>query len=156
VNCSEARELMLEADSTELEARRGSRLGVHLGECAQCAAIARDILAEQQELQRVLRAARPKTGVDMALTRAAARAGAARRRRRMWRTVIPLAAAAGLAGLLVFDHSRTAMPGSVWHAPERQAAVGLDIETPPGKNVAVFEIADRPDIVVVWFYDQGD
>jgi len=48
------------------------------------------------------------------------------------------------------------VPDSVWRAPEQEVALGLDIETPPGKNVAVFEIADRPDIVVVWFYDQGD
>jgi hypothetical protein len=32
----------------------------------------------------------------------------------------------------------------------------LDLETPPGKDVAVFEVEDRPDIVVVWFYEQGD
>jgi hypothetical protein len=33
---------------------------------------------------------------------------------------------------------------------------GLEITAPPGKDVAVFKVTDRPDIVVVWFLDAGD
>ncbi|UCG88899.1 MAG: hypothetical protein JSW71_10320 [Gemmatimonadota bacterium] len=144
---------MLEADATELEARSGSQLSVHVGECSDCAAIARSILAQQQELQRVLGGERPRTNLDAALSRARARALAVRRRRKKWQGAVSLAAA-GLAGILIYSVSRDPLPESEWRTPEQSAAVGLDIEAPPGKNVAVFEIADRPDIVVVWFYDQ--
>jgi hypothetical protein len=68
---------------------------------------------------------------------------------------VPALAAAGLVGIMLLDLRRSGEPGSVWEAPQR-TSVGLDIEAPPGKNVAVFEVEDRPDIVVVWFYDQGD
>ena len=156
MNCSEARELMLEADVAELEGLRDSPLSGHIRQCADCGAVALGILVQQQELNRALRAERPQTSVEVALARANARAIGARRRRKMWQAVVPLATAAGLAGIVVYGSTRNPVPDSVWRAPEQAAALGLDIETPPGKNVAIFEIADRPDIVVVWFYDQGD
>ena len=156
MNCSQAVELLLEADVAELAARGDSRLSDHIRCCADCATVAQRILAEQQELRRLLRAEHPRTSMDVALARAGTRAVSARRRRRMWQAAIPLAAAAGLTGILLSNSSRPGSLDSAWRVPERGAGVGLDIETPPGKNVAIFEVEDRPDIVVVWFYDQGD
>jgi len=147
---------MLEAEVTDLEGRGASALSGHVRQCVYCAGVAQRVLDLQRELQRMLGAERPRTGIDAALSRAGARATAVRRRRRTWQTAIPLAAAAGLAGILIYGGTRSSMPGSVWQAREQSVAVGLDIETPPRQNVAVFEVADRPDIVVVWFYDQGD
>jgi hypothetical protein len=148
-------ELLLEADVAELEGRRDSGLSGHIRRCADCATVAQRILAEQQELQRLLRAEHPRTSMDVALARAGTRAIAAKRRRRIWRAVVPLAVAAGLTGILLTNSDGNGAFESAWVAPER-AGVGLDIETPPGKNVVIFEVEDRPDIVVVWFYDQGD
>ncbi len=155
MNCSQAMELLLEADVAELEGRRDSGLSGHIRRCADCATVAQRILAEQQELQRLLRAEHPRTSMDVALARAGTRAIAAKRRRRIWRAVVPLAVAAGLTGILLTNSDGNGAFESAWVAPER-AGVGLDIETPPGKNVVIFEVEDRPDIVVVWFYDQGD
>jgi hypothetical protein len=149
-------ELILEADVVEVEGRSDSELSAHIRECSACAATAKRILSEQLELQQVLRAEHPRTSVDVALARASARAVSPRRRRRMWQTAIPLAAAAGLAGILLSNGSRRDSLDFDWRVSERSAGVGLDIETPPGKNVAVFEVEDRPDIVIVWFYDQGE
>ena len=156
MNCSHAMELILEADVVELEGRNDSELSAHIRECSACAASVRRILSEQKELQQLLRAEHPRTSVDVAVARAGARGVSARRRRRMWQAAIPLAAAAGLTGILLSNSSRPDSLDSLWRIPERSAGVGLDIETPPGKNVAIFEVEDRPDIVVVWFYDQGD
>ena len=149
-------ELILEADVVALEGRDDSGLSAHIRECPRCASKAQLVLAEQQELQQLLRAEHPDTSLDVALTRASTRAVSARRSRRMWQAAIPLAAAAGLTGILLSNGSHPGSLDSVWQVPERNASLGLDIETPPGKNVAVFEVEDRPDIVVVWFYDQGD
>jgi len=148
-------ELMLEADVVELEGRNDSELSMHLRQCSACAASAQGILAEQQALHQMLRAEHPSTSIEVAMAQAGSRAIATRRRRRIWQTAIPVAAA-GLVGILLSNQDRNSALDSVWRVPERSAGVGLDIETPPGKNVAVFEVEDRPDIVVVWFYDQGD
>jgi anti-sigma factor RsiW len=149
-------ELMLEADVVALEGRDDSGLSVHIRECPRCTSKVQLILSEQQELQQLLQAEHPGTSLDVALARAGTRAVSARRSRRIWQAAIPLAAAAGLTGILLSNGSHPASRDSVWMVPEHSAGVGLDIETPPGKNVAVFEVEDRPDIVVVWFYDQGD
>ena len=156
MNCSQAMELILEADVVELEGRNDSELSAHIRECSACAASAQRILSEQRELQQVLQAEHPRTSVDVALSRAGTRAATTRRRRRVWQAAISVAAAAGMVGILLSNHSRNGALDPAWQVPEQRASLGLDIETPPGKNVAVFEVEDRPDIVVVWFYDQGD
>ncbi len=155
MNCSQAMELLLEADLEQLEGRDDSELDGHIRLCADCAAVAQRILAEQSELQRLLRAEHPRTSVEVALAVAGKRAVASKRRRRIWQAAVPFAAAAGLAGILLTSSVGNRALEAAWVAPDR-ASVGLDIETPPGKSVAVFEVEDRPDIVVVWFYDQGD
>ena len=155
MNCSQAVELLLEADVEDLEGCGDSQLGGHIRLCADCAAVAQRLLAEQLELQRLLRAEHPRTGVEVALAAAGKRAVAAKRRRRIGQAAVPFVAAAGLAGILLTDLDGNRALGAAWVAPDR-ASVGLDIETPAGQNVAVFELEDRPDIVVVWFYDQGD
>ncbi|UCD24978.1 MAG: hypothetical protein JSW51_03380 [Gemmatimonadota bacterium] len=156
MNCSQALELILEADVTELEGGGDSALSAHVRDCSPCGKLVQQILSEQRELNGLLRAEQPKTSVDTALARVDERVVASKRRRRAWRTAIPVAAAAGVAGILLSDGDRNGGLDSVWQAPEPSSAVGFEIETPPGKNVAVFKVEDRHDIVVVWFYDQGD
>jgi hypothetical protein len=156
MKCAQAIEAMLEAEAAALLPGDDTELARHIRRCADCAAAAHTIVTQQRELERSLRAERPTTTVDRALARAGARATGVRRRSRIWRAAIPIAAAAGVAGILVSNTDRRVTPGSIWRAPEQSATVGFEIEPPPGKNVAVFEVEDRPDIVVVWFYGQGD
>ena len=156
MKCEQAVEAMLEAESADLLPGGATELARHIGKCADCAAMARTILVQQRELERSLQAERPKTTVEDALARAGARATRVHRRRRFWQAAIPTAAAAGVAGILVSTSDRHVAPGSMWQAPAQNETRGFEIETPPGKSVAVFEVEDRPDVVVVWFYDEGD
>jgi hypothetical protein len=70
--------------------------------------------------------------------------------------MLPVAVAAGLAGLLFVGRRGPEMPGEMWQPPSSAVSGGVEIEAPPGKNVVVFDVEGRPDIVVVWFFDQGD
>jgi len=156
VNCSEALDLLLEADPSELDGQGDSELALHLGVCPECSTIAGRVLVEQRRLGESLSGARSKTPVEQALQLAQVNARRRWRRRRMWQAVIPLAAAAGMAGIIIAHGGRS---GALEHARQRntpQAARGLDLVTPPGKDVAVFELEDRPDIVVVWFFEKGE
>jgi len=156
VNCSEALDLLLEADLLELEGKGDSELAGHVRSCSECRAAASRILEWQGELGESLSRARSRTPVEQALRIAAADARRGSRRRRMWQVAIPLAAAAGMAGIIV---GRNGGNSALEHARERstrQAAKGLDLVTPPGKDVAVFKLENRPDIVVVWFIEKGE
>jgi hypothetical protein len=101
-------------------------------------------------------AVRSKTTVEQALSLAEVQALRTWRSRRIWRAAVPFAAAAVIAGIIVGRNSGSGTLENVWQGNPTQAVAGLDLETPPGKDVAVFEVEDRPDIVVVWFYEQGD
>jgi len=155
VNCTEARDRLLEADPAELEGRVESELGRHLGACPDCQALADHVLNAQSVLEAALDGIRPGEPVDAALLEVTARAIAARRLRRWW-AAAPLAAAAGVAGLLLFGYGGSDMPGEMWQPRPVEAASGVDVEAPPGQDVVVFDIKDRPDVVVVWFFDKGE
>jgi len=156
VNCSEALDLLLEADLLELEVRGDSELAGHVRSCSECRTAAGRILEWQRELGESLSRARSRTSVEQALRIAAADARRRSRRRRMWQVTIPLAAAAGMAGIIVGRNGGNGALEQAWERSTRQAAKGLDLVTPPGKDVAVFEVEDRPDIVVVWFFEKGE
>ncbi len=155
MNCADARERLLEADPAELEGRIDSELSRHLEACAVCGALANHILDAQSGLKAALAGTRPRAPVDVALRAAAARAASERRRRRWW-AAAPMVAAAGLAGLVVFGDGGSEMPGVMWQPSPVRAASSVDVEAPSGKDVVVFEIDDRPDVVVVWFFEKGD
>lgn len=155
MNCAEARDRLLEADPAELEGRVESELWRHVEACGDCHALADRILSAQSALDATLAAIRPRAPVEAALQRACARVATARRPRRWW-TVAPLAAAAGVAGLLLFGDGGSDMPGETWQPRPLQAVSGVDVEAPAGQDVVVFDIKDRPDVVVVWFFDKGE
>jgi anti-sigma factor RsiW len=134
---------------------------VHLGACPECAEQVRAVLALNEALAGGLAAATPALPLDEALESARAEAGrrrSAKRRRHVWRALVPLAAAATIVGLLAV-RSGGLIPGE---APDERsavpvvaassAAVDVDVTVPEGTNVAVFRTAN-PDIVVFWVYE---
>ena len=155
MNCAEARDRLLEADPAELEGRVDTELRRHLRACPDCQALADHVLNAQSALEAALDGIRPRAPVDAALEQATARATAARRLRKWW-AAAPLAAAAGVAGLLLFGSGGSDMPGETWQPRSVETASGVHVEAPLGQDVVVFDIKDRPDVVVVWFFDKGD
>jgi anti-sigma factor RsiW len=156
VNCTDALDLLLEADLLELEGKGDSELASHVRSCPECRTAAGRILEWQDRLRESLSSARSRTPVEQALRTAAVNTRRRSRRRRMWQAAIPLAAAAGMAGIIVARNGDNGALEHVWERNTPQAAKGLDLVTPPGKDVAVFELEDRPDIVVVWFFEKGE
>ncbi|MEJ2237033.1 MAG: hypothetical protein P8X82_01940 [Gemmatimonadales bacterium] len=156
MNCSETPELMLEAELAELEGNGDSELARHVRTCPECGAAAGRVLEEQRWLGEYLSEARSNTPVEQALRLAQVKARSRWRRRRIWQAAIPLAAAAGMASVIVTHGGRNSALEQVWEGNSPQVERGLDLVTSPGKDVAVFEMEDRPDIVVVWFFETGD
>src|SRR2546428_13292029 len=145
MTCAEARDQMLEADRADLTAATASELSLHLGGCARCRAAAERILAAERELERALAAATPgRTPPE------AARALARRAARRRWMSrAAPLAAAAGLAIVLLGRRGdvRRAPP-----APTRfTGGPHIAGEAPPGRSGVVFR-THNPHIVGIWFF----
>ena len=73
----------------------------------------------------------------------------------MLKICAPLAAAASVAAVVVLGGGSDGLDGAI-QARIPETLPGLEVQSPPGKDVAVFEVADRPDVVVVWFFDAGD
>jgi hypothetical protein len=61
VNCSEALDLLLEADLPELEGKGDSELAGHVQACLRCRAVADRVLVEQRRLGELMVAVRSKT-----------------------------------------------------------------------------------------------
>ncbi|KPJ91188.1 MAG: hypothetical protein AMS18_09190 [Gemmatimonas sp. SG8_17] len=155
MNCADAREQLLEADAAELSCVVASELSEHLEACDSCHALAARILQAQVTLEKGLSVVQPSTTVDVALQSATMRATAVRRKRSWW-AAASLAAATGAAGLLLFGNGGPELPGELWQPPPSVVSSGLDVVAPFGKDVVVFDINDRPDVMVVWFFDKGD
>lgn len=149
MDCTAARERMLEADPAELRGDGDGPLAGHLRACAACRARAGLILAGQAELDAALWAlASPSPGRKVIPLRP--RAG--------WR-VRPGPAAASFAALAA------AVAGVMLARPHPRPAPGVTADqiakllfpTPPvaraegGRNVAVLETSD-PGVTVVWVY----
>ena len=101
MNCSIATETMLEADPQDLTGDNDSDLARHIAACARCRAIAEHLVQGQLGLARELDELSPQTAVDEAIQIAGRRASAIRRRNLRWQIGTPLAAAAGLVGLVL-------------------------------------------------------
>ena len=144
MNCATARALLLEADRLDLRGEGGTELSRHLRECAPCRAAAEAIVRAEAMLKRRLDASRPTRTVEQIVRVAEARRRGARARR-AWR-VLPLAAAAGLAAILLVRR-----PPALPSLAPPVAQPRLSVTAPPGRNVAVLQ-TDNPDVVVYWFF----
>ncbi|MGD8726981.1 MAG: hypothetical protein PVH40_05000 [Gemmatimonadales bacterium] len=150
MNCDAVRSHLLEASPEELRGETDSPLSTHLRSCPRCRAIAEHIDREERRLRLALEAVVPDTPVEEACTRAAWEARF-RNRRHVWNGLAPIAAAAGLAGVLLVSTGGPA-PGPVADQPtETATALPPVMESAPGQQVAVFE-TDNPNIVVVWSF----
>ena len=158
-------EIIAEADPATLEdglSGSGEHAG-HLAECQACTDAVRAVLAMQASLAEQLAAVGPSAPLDRALQAAGAESTRRRtaRHRRVWRGLVPLAAAASVAGLLAIRSvgiSPVDLPGEAYQPIEMTAwatETEVDVSAPEGTNVAVFR-TPNPDIVVYWFYRGGE
>jgi hypothetical protein len=108
-----------------------------------CRAAARRILAAERVLREALAAA-----VPLRTTAEAIQLAGQRRKRtlRLWQ-LGPLAAAAGVAGLILARHNAIELVPAVAPHPSSRIAV----TAPPGRSVAVLQ-TDNPNVVVFWFF----
>ena len=154
MTCTEARSAMLEADPDELRRAADTPLSSHLRTCNACRTAAERIVQLEGAMGRRIAVLAPRRGIGRA-------PAAPLPRRRPWRWVVPLAAAAGV-GTLLLVVTRPPGPRAVEDRPAgvaRRGAEGVSIagpggvsvRAPAGRNVAVFQ-TDNPDIVVIWFY----
>jgi predicted anti-sigma-YlaC factor YlaD len=154
MNCTEARDRLLEADLAEIQGEADTDLSLHLLGCAACRAVAERLSAEERSLAAALDAVRPRLGVEEALTRAEAESASRRGvltlpLRKAW-SLVPLAAAAAVAGILVTGNGGQ-LPGEpIDVAAVSETPVPTVVES-TGQSVAVFE-TENPDIVVVWTF----
>ncbi len=164
MDCERTLEMILEADPALLESNlsgAGDHAG-HLAACPDCTAAARTAMELQATLREELAAAASSTPFDVAFQEAEAEAGRRRNagRRPRWRGLVPLGAAAAVAGLLAI-RSVWFVPGEdtegMSYRPEvmASAAAGVEVTAPEGTSVAVFR-TPNPDIVVYWFYEGGE
>jgi anti-sigma factor RsiW len=145
MNCPAALDLMLEAEPADLAGITDSELSRHIEGCPPCRAAANRILEAERSLRETLAAAAPRrtTAEVLHLT------GQRRRRTgRLWQ-LGSLAAAAGLAGLVLTRHHAIELvpPPPVSPPPSPRIAVAA----PHGRSVAVLQ-TDNPDVVVIWFF----
>jgi len=149
MNCATARDQLLTADPSLLQGERDSDLSRHLSECDRCRAIGGMLLAAQRALHGELLAT-PATDATRA-ARLALRAAQRRRARfRVGRWVTPLAAAAGLAALLLARQG----PESISETPRPPAETlprRVMVTAPPGRSVAIMQ-TDDANVVIIWFF----
>jgi len=156
MRCTDARELLLEADLAELKGTADTDLSRHIRDCGRCSAMAERIVAEEAALGVKLGAHRPRMDVDQAIARAAVEAESRGKVLHFPRLnpawgLVPLGAAAALAGVLLTQNGGQ-LPGEpIDLAAVRAGATAPAVEAAEGQNVAVFE-TDNPDIVVVWIF----
>ncbi len=154
MNCTEARDRLLEADLAELNGEVGTDLSRHLRDCTGCRALAERLAAQERSLAAALDAVRPRMGVEEALARAEAESASRGRvltfpLRKAW-GLVPLAAAAAVTAVLV-THNGGQLPGEPIDVAAVRHAPAPIVEESTGQNVAVFE-TENPDIVVVWIF----
>lgn len=187
MTCETALERILEADPEELSGETSSPLGEHLWTCARCRALADEVLEGQAALAAVLEAMRPRTDVEelpgMIPDSAGgevelARSARPRSRRRWAWGMLPVAAAAVVAGLLLSDGGRDGSPAVVTPAesappgafgrqsvasvgPGRRAVPSPAISRPPRVGVSrphgvTIIQTSNPKISVVWIQSESD
>jgi len=155
--CSEAQAALLEADLPVMRGEGDDPLAVHIRSCSRCRKMALVILDGEAGLARSLASALPPLDLDEILERAkdaeeteAILLTPNRPFRAPWgigKTLVPLAAAAILTAL--FLGSPPNLPGPEY--TPATAGVGLEVEVPQGRSVAVME-TNNPEITVLWLF----
>ena len=150
MNCELALDRMLEADREELALESHTELGVHIGGCERCRAVADEILAGQQTLGDAVRGLEAKGKVDAVVHSVRAAVSTRRRRKVVSVALLPLAAAAVFVLLVIRDGGRPPPlpPQSIAQADVPSRPV---ITLPPATNAIVLQTGN-PKISVVWFY----
>jgi len=147
---------MLEADPEVLQGEGPEPLARHLRECPACQERAMAIVLGEADLSGALVGAVSATDPDRILEMALDEGPRTlpfpgRRAPRRWArrgvALLPLAAAASLAILLM--GREPPLPGRPY--TPRATAPGLDVQAPDGEGVAVLETND-PDITVLWLF----
>ena len=144
MTCATMRERILEADLAELRGETETPLAQHLRECHACSRIAEKIVQAEAKLGVALDTM--STGVR---TR---RTTAPRRRLGHWAVLVPLAAAAGLAAIMLGRGADTVTEPTL---PALQVGALPVVEPADDQDVAIFN-TDDPNIVVVWFLGGTD
>jgi hypothetical protein len=152
MRCSEAVELLLEADVAELDGTGDSALAAHVRRCDPCRARAAQILSVTGDLSDALDdlATRIAPTLDPADVRV--------RPRVHWRVLVPLAAA-GIGALMLLPKgpdSFAPVPFAeppAWASGEAgRVARGVMVQSDLHEKIAVLP-TQNPDITVVWFMD---
>jgi anti-sigma factor RsiW len=139
LTCVTARELMLDAEPSELHARGDSPLARHLRACADCARAASAILAMTDDLAHAL---------DTLAAAPAAKPRADRSKlRRLTIALAPLAAAALVLIVLWQRNQEPALEPIV--LPVQDVPTVPVVNVPAGGTVAVMR-ASNPNITIVW------
>lgn len=149
MDCTEARERMLEADLAELQQTGESGLSKHVLLCAGCHRVAERILRDERTLARELGRIRPRGSLEPWL---ASPQRGWHQRPRIWRRLVPALAAAGLAAVLltqvrISPFDRAPAPPGVTEA----LSPAPQVDPPSDRNVVVFG-TDNPNIIIIWFY----
>ena len=144
MTCDSMRERILGADLAELRGETDTPLAKHLRECDACRSVADKIVQAEAELGVALDTM--ATGVRTRHTTAP------RRRLGHWAVLVPLAAAAGLAAIMV---GRGTEAPTIAALPALQIVALPVVESTDDQNVAIFT-TDDPNIVVVWFLGGTD
>jgi hypothetical protein len=152
MKCADAVELILEADSPDLRGEGEGTLAVHVRNCPRCRALVQVVLEEEKILASSMLEAVPAPDLDTILDRGLNPENSSARQplrafKKAGYALIPLAAAAALAGL--FLRSEAPLPGPVYSPPEPTVSLGLEV--PEGRNAALLQ-SDNPDITVLWFF----
>ena len=155
--CSEAQAQLLEADLPVLRGEGDDPLASHIRSCPRCMGIAETILNGEAGLALSLAAVLPTLDLDGILERANAAEGdeviSLDRNRPRWTrfgtgfTLIPLAAAAALTALFLGRPPKLPGPEYTLEA----GGLGLNVEVPQGRSVAVLETSN-PEITVLWLF----
>lgn len=144
----EAMERMLEADPDELVGESDTPLAAHVQKCERCNALGRRLLEEQTTLARAIEEIRPRAAATEATDRALGGRGTGSSRWGWGAVLVPLAAAAAVAALLLW----TPREGSVRRAEPPIAVepgpARVSIDVPEGGAV-VFATRD-PAVTLVW------
>jgi anti-sigma factor RsiW len=152
MNCTEARDLLLEADLAELRGEGESEVARHVRECSRCRAMAQEIVAQERALAQSLAGVRSRVSADAA----AAEVAAAEvlplqpRWKRRWAAVVPAALAATIAGILLTSNGTS--PTVVPSTTEVAAVAAVPVVDAASSETFVVFNTDNPDIVVVWLY----
>lgn len=153
MTCQEVREALLSVDLTELTGEGDGQLAQHLESCMRCRGAAQAVLDAEADLATELSVLVPEPNLDLVIQEGMTPSA---ERVRRWagptrlgflKTALPVALAAGLAGILMLREP--SLPGKPFVAPDRSAT--FEVEPAPDQNVMVLATKD-PTITVVWLF----